>query len=62
MTMDELPETPNDARPDPRWRRRKEARPGEILRAALDIFLERGYKAARLEDIARSAEIGRAHV
>lgn len=55
MTMDELPETPNDARPDPRWRRRKEARPGEILRAALDIFLERGYKAARLEDIARSA-------
>ena len=55
MSMDDLPDTPTDARPDPRWRRRKEARPGEILRAALDIFLERGYKAARLEDIARSA-------
>ena len=43
------------ARSGPRWRRRKESRPGEILAAALDAFVERGYESARLEDIARSA-------
>ena len=26
----------------PRWSRRKEARPGELLEAALDMFVERG--------------------
>ena len=35
-----------------RWRRRKEARPGELLEAALDCFAERGYAATRLEDVA----------
>ncbi|HVL75360.1 MAG TPA: TetR family transcriptional regulator, partial [Noviherbaspirillum sp.] len=26
-----------------RWTRRKEARPQELLDAALDVFVERGY-------------------
>src|SRR5437870_547242 len=41
----------------PRHRRRKQARPGEILTAALDCFAERGYTATRLDDVAARAGI-----
>lgn len=40
-----------------RWRRRKEARPGEILEAALECFAERGFAATRLEDVAARAGV-----
>jgi AcrR family transcriptional regulator len=40
---------------EPRWHRRKDERPGEILRAALASFVERGYADTRLEDVARAA-------
>src|SRR4051812_19927525 len=40
-----------------RWRRRKEARPAEILKAALACFKERGFAATRLEDVAARAEV-----
>lgn len=43
----------------PRFRRRKQARPAEIIEAALDVFLERGFAAARLDDIARRAGVTR---
>jgi AcrR family transcriptional regulator len=41
----------------PRWHRRKEARPAEIVAAALDVFVERGFAAARLEEVARRAGV-----
>lgn len=41
----------------PRWRRRKDARPEEILEAALDVFVTRGYAAARLDEVARRAGV-----
>ncbi len=40
-----------------RWQRRKEARPQEILAAALTVFAERGYAATRLDDVARRAGV-----
>lgn len=39
----------------PRKRRRKDQRPGEITAAALDVFIEKGFAAARLEDVAERA-------
>lgn len=46
----------------PRWRRRAEARPDEILDAALEEFTERGFEAARVEDIAKRAGLSKAGV
>jgi AcrR family transcriptional regulator len=40
-----------------RWRRRKAARPAEILAAALSSFAERGYAATRLDDVAARAGV-----
>ena len=43
----------------PRWARRKEARPGELLSAALNLFVERGFSATRLEDVAQLAGVSK---
>ena len=43
----------------PRWTRRKEARPEEITAAALELFIERGYAATRLEDVAARAGVSK---
>ena len=43
----------------PRWTRRKEARPQELLAAALDLFVERGYAATRLDDVASRAGVSK---
>ena len=44
----------------PRWRRRAEKRPQEIAAAALAVFADRGYAAARLSDIAAIAGVSKA--
>ncbi len=43
----------------PRWERRKERRPAELLDAALDCFVERGYAATRLDDVAARAGVSK---
>ncbi|HEY8697249.1 MAG TPA: TetR/AcrR family transcriptional regulator [Rhizomicrobium sp.] len=40
-----------------RWQRRKDARPQEILDAALSLFAEKGFAATRMDDIASRAGV-----
>lgn len=42
-----------------RWRRRKEARPSEILDSALKLFTEHGYSATTLDQVASAAGISK---
>ena len=46
------------ATPVPR-KRRKEARPSELLAAALDLFVAKGFAATRLEDVAARAGVSK---
>ncbi|WP_137174609.1 TetR/AcrR family transcriptional regulator [Massilia sp. HP4] len=43
----------------PRWERRKEARPQELLASAIELFVERGFASTRLEDVARRAGVSK---
>lgn len=43
----------------PKWQRRAEDRPREICSAALEVFGENGFAAARLDEIARRAGISK---
>ncbi len=43
----------------PKWRRRSEARPGEIVQAAFEVFAEKGFAAAKLDEIAAKAGISK---
>ena len=47
------PETPL------RHERRKDARPGELLAAALDLFVEKGFAATRVEEVAARAGVSK---
>lgn len=53
-----MPSSRTAVRP-PRWERRKDARPGEIVDAALDLFVEKGYAATRLDDVAARAGVSK---
>ena len=48
-----------DSAGSPRWQRRPEARPEEILDAALEVFGAHGYSAARLEEVAQRAGVSK---
>lgn len=50
------------ARRTPKFRRRAAARPDEVLDAALDLFLDKGFAATRVEDIARRAGLSKGAV
>jgi TetR/AcrR family transcriptional regulator len=39
--------------------RRKEARPGELLASALELFVEKGYAATRVEEVAQRAGVSK---
>lgn len=41
------------------WERRKEHRPSELLDAAAEVFVARGYAAARLDDVAARAGVSK---
>ena len=43
----------------PKFRRRPEARPAEILAAALEVFAARGFQGARLEEVAKRAGVSK---
>ena len=45
--------------PEPKWRRRADARPDEVLDAALDLFIDHGFAATRVEDIAKRAGLSK---
>ena len=49
---------PHDEAPAKR-ERRKEARPGELLDAALDLFVEKGFAATRSEEVAARAGVSK---
>lgn len=50
---------PPAAKAQPRHERRKEARPGELLEAALSLFVEKGFAATRVEEVAARAGVSK---
>jgi AcrR family transcriptional regulator len=43
----------------PKWQRRADERPREICAAALEVFAEKGFAAAKLDEIARRAGVSK---
>jgi len=59
MTRKSLTAKQRGRRPAPRWQRRKESRPDEIVAAALACFTEKGFSATLLDDVAAQAGIAK---
>lgn len=58
MSVNELLHSPQAA-DAPKRERRKEARPGELLDAALELFVEKGFAATRAEEVAARAGVSK---
>ena len=56
--MSPTPSSPSAATGTKR-ERRKEARPGELLEAALDLFVEKGFAATRVDEVAARAGVSK---
>jgi TetR/AcrR family transcriptional regulator len=52
-------EFPSEAAAHPRRERRKDARPGELVAAALELFVEKGFAATRVEEVAHHAGVSK---
>jgi AcrR family transcriptional regulator len=50
---------PSSAETSPKRERRKEARPGELVKAALDLFVEKGFAATRVDEVAARAGVSK---
>jgi TetR/AcrR family transcriptional regulator len=57
MSLSKLADRGDD--PLAKRERRKEARPGELLDAALDLFVEKGFAATRSEEVAARAGVSK---
>lgn len=62
MSLPVPPSPPASPGADPPRRRRKEARPQELLDAALDLFVEKGFAATKIEDVAARAGVSKGTV
>ena len=56
MTTENLTQLTEQA---PKRERRKQARPGELLDAALDLFVEKGFSATRVDEVAAHAGVSK---
>jgi AcrR family transcriptional regulator len=43
----------------PKWNRRKEDRPAEIVEAAMDVFVEHGFAGTKLSEVAKRAGVAK---
>lgn len=46
-----------NAETGPKWNRRRDARPGEIIEAALELFIANGFAATKLSEVAQRAGV-----
>ena len=56
--LPELPD-PTDPAPHARRERRKDARPRELLEAALELFVQKGFAATKAEEVAKLAGVSK---